>query len=1008
MDHSLRKYGKKLEGVGFIANSTIFEVDGKRHDVISFNQIKKGIRLAYATVVSKMKIAASVFVVFWLFTVSASSPESFVYVDHWPSGQAGETSLAVTVPAGVQAVIADEDDVAAVSRLKSICIEEGASVVYTASKDLVLGAALSGKGAFIGLDSALLTIAADNSALLAPGHFAFTNAKVLVSGEYGLGSRDTGAARFFFDSNSSLDFLANSEGVYTNRVALEVDCVPSKYNLRIGIQPRTARLVQDGGFAHLTGSTSGSKNVYIDGTMEFISGRMEVKLSPGMSVGQRPYLYFGAQGGISDVWFSGNMAFTLRYAIFAYDSNLRFHFNGPSNFDASLCGLNMFCEAPNVTVSTSIMPSTGAVLDLQGFDQTVRTFNNTYCGKDPVAETGTKKFTVTSEKPAIIATTSNSSITNAAAFTGAAGFRHANTGSGAFAYACSTSTNVLEVASGKFALVKGASWNGDVKVLSGATLELSSENALTNGVSKLNVEAGGKLVLRHGAGCIVGSAVVAGTELEAGMIYSVRMLRDTMMLPVDGDNSALIMVAKKMDAWNGWPNDGGVVVVPKGETVCVNDADCEKVSKLAGITLMEGSKLVFDNLATQLSLNADLSGWGTVEVRDSAGVVLSGDNSRLNAPGGFFFSNTPVVVAHRYALGAEGAAMNKFHYGDLDGDGLLFRGDGLTVHAPLTIYATNKLQRVIGPESMDDTLVFSNSFRIAGTHPTVYFRNKVRFAGGIFGTIDNNHLYSYKAGDYAEVWFDSDVRPHFYYWFAGSLDYHLAWDAVEWGYLVCPYVDGGRIFCYKDNLFKSLTTGYGAKDSENVLDLNGFDQQIEHFTAQYIFTHKMVVTSAVPATVTVVNSNNSKDSNFASVPACFRGAAAFTYAWTGTNEFRNFFSDTTGALTVEKGTFRLTDGAGWGGTNVFVRSGATLVVDGSSAACAFTQSGSSKTDLYIDEGGTIELDGGEVPVKVRTLTYNGVVLGAGIYDSSSGVGIAGTGRLSVKTNGRPGTVIVVR
>ena len=82
MDHSLRKYGKKLEGVGFIANSTIFEVDGKRHDVISFNQIKKGIRLAYATVVSKMKIAASVFVVFWLFTVSASSSESFVYVDH--------------------------------------------------------------------------------------------------------------------------------------------------------------------------------------------------------------------------------------------------------------------------------------------------------------------------------------------------------------------------------------------------------------------------------------------------------------------------------------------------------------------------------------------------------------------------------------------------------------------------------------------------------------------------------------------------------------------------------------------------------------------------------------------------------------------------------------------------------------------------------------------------------------------------------------------------------------
>ena len=167
--------------------------------------------------------------------------DPFTYVDHWPSGTGDETATEVIVPDNTPATISTADDVARVERLTSISIGEGATVMYNSSTPMTLSAALSGTGAFIGRDSAMLTIAADNSGLTAPGHFAFTNAQVLVSHENGLGAASTGKAVFFFDTNSLLDFVANENGVYTNNVALQVDCVKNNGKLRIGISPRTGR-----------------------------------------------------------------------------------------------------------------------------------------------------------------------------------------------------------------------------------------------------------------------------------------------------------------------------------------------------------------------------------------------------------------------------------------------------------------------------------------------------------------------------------------------------------------------------------------------------------------------------------------------------------------------------------------------------------------------------------------------------------------------------------------------
>ena len=118
-------------------------------------------------------------------------------------------------------------------------------------------------------------------------------------------------------------------------------------------------------------------------------------------------------------------------------------------------------------------------------------------------------------------------------------------------------------------------------------------------------------------------------------------------------------------------------------------------------------------------------------------------------------------------------------------------------------------------------------------------------------------------------------------------------------------------------------------------------------------------------------------------------------------------------MTVEKGGLRLTDGAGWGGTNVLVKTGASLLVDASSMSVAFGNKAllghPVRTKLEIEAGGTLELAAADKPATVRSFVYNGNYMPAGTYTSSSGVGITGDGTLYVRsgTDGEPGAMIIV-
>ena len=574
-----------------------------------------------------MRLTTTAALVMTFAAATALHADTFTYVDHWPDGTS-ETETEVVVPDNTTAAIATAEDVVRVARLTSISIGSGAVVKYTASTALTLSAELSGTGTFIGDNSALLTIAADNSGLTAPGHFNFTNAQVLVSHENGLGAAASGRADFFFGANSLLDFAANANGVYTNKVQMKVDTFLSSGKLRIGISPRTGRLVQCADF--LGSSDNGSrKNVRIDGTIEFVG--CKVYTTPD-------YLYFSAAGGTSDLYFSEGCTPTCRYSMFAYDANLRVHMNGscPGSLDYQY----VYCERENTLTGFVGYQNTSSVLDLQGFNQTMCYFNNTYCGA-PTTTGKTAKFYVTSESPAMLTLSYDATRTNAVAFTGAAGCCHSKAATLALANAVTTSTNLLDVAKGRVAIIWNAGWNGDINVADDAVLELASTKSITNGTSRLVVAERGSLLLYNTAVCMVGSANIAGTELAGGTIYSVAQLRDEMHLPVDGDDDAMLTVSAESSQWNGWPDGGGEVSIPADLTVYVSDADVPKVSALSAILLLSGSRVICTNATVPLLLNAAVSGYGTIEAVDSAGLILNGDNSSLRTPGTFCSPTRP-------------------------------------------------------------------------------------------------------------------------------------------------------------------------------------------------------------------------------------------------------------------------------------------------------------------------------------------------------------------------------
>ena len=953
--------------------------------------------------------------------------DPFVYSDHWPSGTGDETATEVVVPDNTSATISTAEDVARVARLTAISLSGSAAKVdYTASDALALAASVSGSGKFSAISSGNLTLSGDNSGLESPGCFFFSNMAVTVASRYGLGSANTARLEYFFASKMDpLHFMG--EGL-TNDASLRIHQGSAAYNCVLGPDNANETLVIRNDFILDGGTGNGNNNdrrIFFRNKVRFCGGTF----GADDAVTSARHQYCGTLSGeTAEVWFDEGV--TLKFYFMFSSGDIRYHLKwdgltGVKYLFSPYSPVFSICERNDVLGDLDRGLSGDGTIDLNGFDQSVKLISKAY---------GSGKVKITSETPATYTMTSSNADANymssSVKFSGKVNFTY-NPASASAAYtltgisALSDSSGTLTVANGTLTFADRAGWSGtNVVVKSGATLELNSANAMTNTTATLTVESGGSLVLRSGATCVAKSATIAGTTLNAGETYTVAKLRDEMLLPVDGDDLANITIAGGGGEWNGWPTTPGAVAeVPSGVTVYVSDDDVATIEALDGIVLRSGAMVICTNMTRQLELSAPVSGTGIFKAFDSEKIVLSGDNSGLLSPGCFFFSNTAVTVASRYGLGSVGTATLECFFGDKVGP-LHFTGAGLTNDVPLRIHqGTVDYNFVIGPDNANETLVIRNDFIFdsgtgSGYNETkrMFIRNKVRFQGGTFGCHENmSYLYVRGMGDSPEVWFEDDVKVEFYYWFVSlGLKCHLGWDGMQGNHYLFGLSDTSPrpyAVCERSNVFAGLVNGISGPCT---FDLNGLDQSVGKISKQY---GSPLITSETPATFTVTSYRNDS-ANYTSSSTKFSGKVDFTYnpgsasgVYTLTGS--GALSDSSGKLTVASGALTFADGAGWCGTNVVVKGGATLAVGADSMPVAFGSRAvlghPVRAKLEIESGGTLELAASAEPATVRTLVYNGQIKPAGRYTSASGVGITGGGTLYVRssTDGEPGAMVIV-
>ena len=154
------------------------------------------------------------------------------------------------------ATVDDAEGAAALAAARAIELAQGVELTYTASAPLELSAEVSGSGVFAATSSGLVTLSADNSALVSPGHFAFSNTPVLVTSETGLGGGASGAVKFLGIAsngnvtNNMLRFIGPGS-VFTNYAPIAMSQPRKKAHgtFYFGAQKAGDKLVQAGDFS---------------------------------------------------------------------------------------------------------------------------------------------------------------------------------------------------------------------------------------------------------------------------------------------------------------------------------------------------------------------------------------------------------------------------------------------------------------------------------------------------------------------------------------------------------------------------------------------------------------------------------------------------------------------------------------------------------------------------------------------------------------------------------------
>lgn len=947
----------------------------------------------------------------------------------WPS----EPGASAVVPKNTVVYI-DDADISKVATVGKIVLGIGSTVVCRNTQALSVAAPISGYGEFRIKDvSARVTLSGDNSKLLSPGHFVIDNSTVTVANEFGLGSENTAAVALAYGASGSISFENPNGPAFTNRVALTVSYASGASNAILGSETADTYFVQANDLT--LPKLDNAYKFYFKNNFEMIDGRFSFAAYGNGN-------FFSYTAGTAVIRFSEDAVVDMRVGASGPGSwyqlgTSKLHFGQVTPLVAAMVAVNgteLYLDREGVlaglnTLGEYVTAAGTTVADLGGHVHTVGVLNGSY-QYNPIDNPqyyGVIRGVNGSKLVMNGGTLSKRDVTLSFKVSGAASLEMAWEGGAVrLRNFVSDTTGDLVVSAGTLGFAVNGGWGaGNVLVKGTGILDVDSDKAFTSGLQALTVRDSGKIVVHAGAVATFEILDLGGKTFEPG-VYTIAQLKDDPDVAqyVDGDDTASIKVNA---VWHGWPaTPGASAFVPDNETVTVAADDLAKIAQLGKLVLGVGSTVRFADLADPVTLAAQTTGSGIIEVSNCAGLRILGDSSALSAPGAFHIANTPSVVSNEFGLGSAATGPTVFDFGangSLD-FGLADRS-AFTNHVALTLggeRGTGVRNVIVGSASPDETFVQANDLKIKSidNEHRLYFRNRFEMIAGTFGAASsgaNKMFFTYAVGsDVAKVAFSGTAAvdlPGVSWYCMGQFDFDMG--AQGNNTLGSFIIHTTQLRLCADEALSSVNTLGDYMASYSYLDLNGYNQTVGTLSNTFQYdpqkdtSHYSIVTSAVPAKLTV--DGRGKTAAWTSpLSTLYTGAVSLEMASAiGRLDLYNTKSDTTGALIVSAGTVGFRNKAGWLG-DVTVRGSGVLDIDAVTIEDGVfgTASGATqtRTRLNVEDGGTIWLESGVT--YVDTISTNGVLLVRDTYSKDNCDWIRGDGSLRARHGAARGMTIILK
>ena len=435
-----------------------------------------------------------------------------------PWSWAGKTGD-IVLPSGVVTIAnADIPDVenAALTRIR---IPGDTSLVFENTQSLTLSASLSGVGTVYSCTAGTVVLAGDNTEHTGP--MAFSNMNVTVTHRYGLGS----ATRAVEHCNARLLFKGSG---LTNDVPLVIRGNRRDQDASLFTENWTAPWRQNGHvdyypnywyFGNWT-FTGGLKFCNTIFTFGVIRGCRAFILDNPL-VSKSVYLPWSCHGGGATGEPEKPMDLTLAAPGCSY---VHFALYGCPMYNGTyhrgvICGCENALDTAHY-IGLGRGSSHGAMLDLNGYDQTVPqvrypTYDASW-GCNPTR--GMEDYClVKSDTAAKLTMTENRSSSVAYRFSGGVSLRQEGTGTYTILNQYCNTTGRLEVVNGTVAFDWEAGWGGDVEVFGSGTAKFLEGSTLGRGKkSAVTIHDGGKLYVTNGVELRCSSLLLGSDDLAPG------------------------------------------------------------------------------------------------------------------------------------------------------------------------------------------------------------------------------------------------------------------------------------------------------------------------------------------------------------------------------------------------------------------------------------------------------------------------------------------------------------